>query len=159
MTIQAGSRVPDGTLKTMTPEGPRDVTSASLFDGKRVVLFGVPGAFTPGCSRTHLPGFIQRAEEILAQGVDTIACVAVNDVWVMNAWGEAQGAAGKVTMLADGSGHYITLLGLALDLDHVGMGLRCKRFSMVVQDGVVESVNVDDRAIESTTAAATCGLD
>ena len=158
MSVQAGDQVPEGTLKTMTPDGPEEISSDALFKGKRVVLFGVPGAFTPGCSRVHLPGFIERSAEIHAQGVDTIACVAVNDVWVMSAWGKSQGADGKVTMLADGSGHYITRLGLALDLDAAGMGLRCKRFSMVVQDGVVESVNVDARAIESTTAASTCGL-
>jgi len=158
MTIQAGERVPEGTLKTMTAEGPRDVEASALFGGKRVVLFGVPGAFTPTCSKRHLPGFIERAAEIRSQGVDTIACVSVNDAWVMGAWGEAQGAGDQVLMLADGSGHYTTSLGLSLDLDQAGMGRRCKRFSMVVQDGVVESVHVDTKGLDATSAESTCGL-
>jgi len=158
MTIQVDQTMPAGTLKTMTAEGPVALSTDDIFKDKKVVLFGVPGAFTPGCSRVHLPGYVDAADNIAAKGFDTIACVAVNDAWVMAAWGEAHGATGKVSMLADGSADYVRALGLELDLTAAGMGMRCKRFSMVVNDGVVESINIDDRAIETTAAGATCGL-
>ena len=156
--IKAGDQIPEGVLKTFADESVVEVNPAEFFAGKRVVLFGVPGAFTPGCSRVHLPGYVEGAEAIKGKGFDLIACMAVNDAWVMNAWGDSAGALGKISMLADGSAHYTQALGLELDLAHVGMGMRCKRFSMVIQDGVVESVNVDDRAIDLTSAATTCGL-
>ena len=158
MTISVGETMPQGTLKTMTNDGLIELNTQEFFAGKRVVLFGVPGAFTPGCTRTHLPGYVENASAIKAKGFDEIACIAVNDAWVMAAWGGAAGANGKITMLADGSADYAAALGLQLDLNHVGMGMRCKRFSMVVQDGVVESVNVDDRTIDLTSAASTCSL-
>ena len=158
MTIQVGARIPTTTFKTMVDGAPKEVTSESLFGGKRVVLFGVPGAFTPGCTRTHLPSYVENADQILAKGFDLIACTAVNDAWVMEAWGQAAGAEGKVTMLADGSATFAQTVGLELDLTHVGMGMRCKRFSMVIQDGVVESLNIDDKAIELTAANHTCSL-
>src|SRR5487761_1612202 len=115
MAIKAGDRMPSGVLKVMTKDGPKDVATDDLFRGKKVVLFSVPGAFTPTCDAKHLPGFVQLADQIRAKGVDTIACMAVNDVFVMNAWGKASGAGDKVTMLADGNGDYATALGLTLD--------------------------------------------
>jgi len=156
--IEAGDRVPEGTFKTMTPEGPKALDTNAIFAGKKVVFFGVPGAFTPGCSKVHLPGYIENIDAIRAKGIDSVVCMAVNDVFVMGAWSEDQGADGKVLLVSDGSAHYAKALGLELDLDHVHMGMRCKRFSLVVNDGVVESVNVDTRAIEATTAEQTCGL-
>ena len=156
--IQVGESIPEATFKIMGDNGPQKLTSAEIFGGKRVVMFGVPGAFTPGCTRTHLPGYVEHAEEILAQGFDEIVCVAVNDAWVMDAWGNSVGAQGKVKMLADGSADFARAAGLELDLNHVGMGMRCKRFSMVVQNGIVESLNIDERMIESTSAIHTCGL-
>ena len=156
--IKVGESIPTSTFKTMYSDGPKELTSTSFFAGKRVVIFGVPGAFTPGCTRTHLPGYVKNTEEILAKGFDEIACIAVNDAWVMDAWGKAAGAQGKVTMLADGSADFAKATGLELDLTHVGMGMRCKRFSMIVQDGVVESLNIDDRMIDLTSATHTCDL-
>ena len=158
MTIKVGEPLPAVTFKTMGADGPEELTSESIFGGKRFVLFGVPGAFTPGCTRNHLPDYVNHAEEILARDFDGIACVAVNDLWVMDAWARVTGAHGKVMMLADGSAYFAQAVGLELDLHHVGMGMRCKRFSMVVQDGVVESLNIDDRMIETTSATHTCCL-
>src|SRR5580658_4424617 len=143
MTIKAGDRMPAGTFKRMTREGPKDLTTDELFKGKRVVLFSVPGAFTPTCDAKHLPGFVQLADQILAKGVDTIACVAVNDVFVMNAWGKHSNVADKILMLADGNGHYAKALGLELDASGYGMGTRGQRFAVVVKDGVAEHVDVE----------------
>lgn len=159
MTIHSGQQIPEVTFRTMGTSGPRELSSAEAFNGKRVVIFGVPGAFTPGCTRNHLPDYIENAEIILAKGFDEIFCIAVNDVWVMDAWGKAAGAQGKVTMLSDGGAVFTRAAGLELDLNHVGMGMRCKRFSMVVQDGVVERINIDERFIESTSAMRTCDLE
>jgi peroxiredoxin len=144
MAIQVGERVPAGTLKSMTKEGPRDVTTDDLFKGKKVVLFSVPGAFTPTCDAKHLPGFVQLAEQIKAKGVDTIACLAVNDVFVMSAWGKSAGVADKVLMLADGNATYSKALGLDFDASGFGMGTRGKRFALIVQDGVATSVDVEE---------------
>ena len=143
MAIKAGDRMPAGTLKTMTKEGPKEITTDDLFKGKKVVFFSVPGAFTPTCDAKHLPGFVQLADQILAKGVDTIACTAVNDVFVMNAWGKHSGVADKILMLADGNGTYAKALGLELDASGFGMGTRGQRFAIVVKDGVVEHVNVE----------------
>ena len=143
MAIKAGDRMPSGTLKTMTKDGPKDVTTEELFKGKKVVLFSVPGAFTPTCDAKHLPGFVQLADQIRAKGVDTIACMAVNDVFVMNAWGKHSGVADKILMLADGNGHYAKALGLELDASGYGMGTRGQRFAIIVKDGVAEHVNVE----------------
>ena len=129
MTIKAGERMPAGTLKTMTKDGPKDVTTDELFKGKKVVLFSVPGAFTPTCDAKHLPGFVQLADQIHAKGVDTIACMAVNDVFVMNAWGKASSVGDKIVMLADGNGEYAKALGLELDGKKFGMGTRGQRFA------------------------------
>ncbi len=143
MTIKAGDRMPQGTLKRMTSEGPRDLSTDELFKGKKVVLFSVPGAFTPTCDAKHLPGFLQRAADLKAKGVDTIACMAVNDVFVMNAWGKSSGAGDKVLMLADGNGDYAKALGLTMDASRFGMGTRGQRFALVVEDGTVRHVFVE----------------
>ena len=143
MTIKAGDRMPSGTLKTMTRDGPQNVSTDELFKGKKVVLFSVPGAFTPTCDAKHLPGFVQSAGELKAKGVDTIACMAVNDVFVMNAWGKHSNVGDNVLMLADGNGDYAKALGLELDGRGFGMGMRGQRFAVVVQDGVAKSVFVE----------------
>jgi glutaredoxin/glutathione-dependent peroxiredoxin len=143
MAIKAGERMPEGKFRRMTKDGPKDMTTDELFKGKRVVLFSVPGAFTPTCDAKHLPGFVQLADQILAKGVDTIACMAVNDVFVMNAWGKAQGVGDKVLMLADGNGDYARALGLELDARGFGMGVRGQRFAIIVKDGVATDVEVE----------------
>ena len=158
MVISAGDPMPEGLFRTMTESGVEEVDARAFFAGRRVVLFAVPAVFTPGCTHKHLPGYVDNAEAIKAKGFDEIACMAVSDAWVMHAWSEATGATGKVTMLADGSAEYTEALGLALDLGQFGMGIRSKRFAMVIQDGVVESVEVDARAIELTAAASVCQL-
>lgn len=142
MSIKTGDRIPAATLTTMTASGPSPLTTAELFNGKKVVLFSVPGAFTPTCSAKHLPGFVEHAEEILARGVDTIACVAVNDAFVMNAWGKSA-KADRLLMLADGNGEFARALGLELDATAFGMGQRSQRFALVADDGVVSDVFVE----------------
>jgi peroxiredoxin len=143
MAIKAGERMPAGTLKRMTKEGPKDLSTDELFKGKLVVLFSVPGAFTPTCDAKHLPGFVQLADQIRAKGVDTIACMAVNDVFVMNAWGKASGVGDRILMLADGNGEYARALGLELDAKGYGMGTRGQRFAIIARDGVATHVNVE----------------
>jgi glutaredoxin/glutathione-dependent peroxiredoxin len=143
MTIKAGDPLPKGTLKRMTAEGPRDISTDELFKGKKVILFSVPGAFTPTCDAKHLPGFLQNAQALKGKGIDTIACMAVNDVFVMNAWGKAQGAGDKVLMLADGNGDYSRALGLTMDASRFGMGTRGQRFAIVAEDGVAKKVYVE----------------
>ncbi len=143
MTIKVGDKMPAGTLKRMTKEGPKDISTDELFKGKRVVLFSVPGAFTPTCDAKHLPGFVELADSIRARGVDTIACMAVNDVFVMNAWGKSSSVGEKILMLADGNGDYAKELGLELDAKGYGMGVRGQRFALVVKDGTVTHVNVE----------------
>jgi len=152
MTIKIGDTLPAGEFKTMTDDGPTTISTDEIFSGKTVVLFAVPGAFTPGCSMKHMPGFVQQADAIKAKGVDTIACMAVNDVFVMDAWGRDQKANGEILMLADGSGDYTAKLGLELDATKFGMGRRCKRFSMLVDDGVVKSLNIDDSGVDKSSA-------
>jgi glutaredoxin/glutathione-dependent peroxiredoxin len=143
MAIKAGDKMPAGKFKRMTKEGPKDMTTDELFSGKRVVLFSVPGAFTPTCDARHLPGFVQLADQILAKGVNTIACMAVNDVFVMNAWGKASGVGDKILMLADGNGEYAKALGLELDGKAHGLGMRGQRFAIVVKDGVATNVEIE----------------
>jgi glutaredoxin/glutathione-dependent peroxiredoxin len=143
MTIKAGDKIPSAKLKTMTAEGPKDITTDEIFSGKKVVLFAVPGAFTPTCSAKHLPGFVEKAAQIKGAGVDTIACLSVNDAFVMGAWGKDQKVDTKVLMLADGSAAFTKALGLELDLTGPGMGVRSKRYAMVVDDGVVKTLNVE----------------
>ncbi|HEV2285037.1 MAG TPA: peroxiredoxin [Steroidobacteraceae bacterium] len=153
MAIKAGERMPAGTFKRMTREGPKDLTTEELFKGKRVVLFSVPGAFTPTCDAKHLPGFVQLADQILAKGVDTIACMAVNDVFVMNAWGKASSVGDKVLMLADGNGDYARALGLEMDGSKFGMGMRGKRFALIVKDGVATTVDIEEPGQFKVSAA------
>jgi glutaredoxin/glutathione-dependent peroxiredoxin len=143
MTIKAGDTMPKGTLKRMTSEGPKDISTDELFKGKKVVLFSVPGAFTPTCDAKHLPGFVQNAQALKGKGIDTIACMAVNDVFVMNAWGKSQNAGDKVMMLADGNGEYARSLGLTMDASRFGMGTRGQRFAIVVEDGVARKIYVE----------------
>lgn len=154
MTIQVGDTLPSGSFKVKTSDGIDDLSSDDLFNGKKVVLFSLPGAFTPTCSAKHLPGYISNADALKAKGVDEIACLAVNDAFVMGAWGEAQGAAGKVTMLADGSGTYTNALGMELDLGGLGLGVRGKRFAMVVDDGKVTHLAEEPNPGELDVSAA-----
>ncbi len=142
MTIKAGDPLPEATFTTMGADGPEPV-GAEFFKGRTVALFSVPGAFTPTCSARHLPGFVEKADAILARSVDAIACTAVNDVFVMGAWGKAGGADGKVTMLADGNGDFASAIGLTMDGSKFGMGTRGQRWSMLVADGVVKTLNVE----------------
>src|SRR5579872_1592604 len=153
MTIKAGDRMPAGTFKRMTKEGPKDLSSEELFKGKRVVLFSVPGAFTPTCDAKHLPGFVQLADQIRAKGVDTVACMSVNDVFVMNAWGKASSVGDKILMLADGNGEYAKALGLELDAKGYGMGMRGQRFAIVVQDGTAKHVEIEQPGQFKVSAA------
>ncbi len=143
MTIKAGDRMPEGKFTRMGKDGPQKVTTEELFKGKKVVLFSVPGAFTPTCDAKHLPGFVELADQIKAKGVDTIACTAVNDVFVMNAWGKSGGVGEKILMLADGNGEYAKALGLELNATGFGMGTRGQRFAIIVKDGVATHVNVE----------------
>ncbi|WP_448664984.1 peroxiredoxin [Sphingomonas sp. CJ20] len=143
MTIQLGDRVPTTSFVKVTEAGPEQISSDDFFAGRRVALFSVPGAFTPTCSAKHLPGFVEKADALKAKGVDEIACTAVNDAFVMAAWGKASGVEGKVSMLADGNGDFPKALGLEMDGSKFGMGTRGQRFSMVVNDGVVEQLNVE----------------
>lgn len=154
MTIKAGDKMPQGTFGVMTAEGPGAMTTDELFGGKKVVLFSVPGAFTPACSAKHLPGFVEHAGALQAKGVDTIACLAVNDVFVMNAWGQDQGVADKVLMLADGNADYTKALGLELDARGFGMGVRGERFAIVVDDGVATQVHREAAASDVKASAA-----
>lgn len=143
MAIAAGDRMPSGTFGVMTENGPGALTTDQLFAGKKVVLVSVPGAFTPTCSMNHLPGFVDNADDIYSKGVDTIACMAVNDVFVMDAWGKDRGVGDKVVMLADGNGDYARALGLELDASGFGMGQRGQRFAIIVDDGVATHVAVE----------------
>jgi peroxiredoxin len=154
MTISVGDKMPQGTLMTMGPDGPAPVSSSELFDGKTVVLFGLPGAFTPTCSAKHLPGYIDNAAALKAKGVDTIACMSVNDAFVMGAWGNDQNAGDAVSMLADGSADYTRALGLELDLSARGMGVRATRFSLLVEDGTVKAVNIEENPGEAAASGA-----
>jgi len=144
MTIKVGDTLPEATFMTMTADGPSPITTDDLFKGKKVALFAVPGAFTPTCSARHLPGFKDQAGAFKDKGVDVIACVSVNDVFVMGAWGKSQEVGDAVMMLADGNGAFTTALGLELDGSKFGMGKRSQRYSMVVTDGVVETLNVEE---------------
>lgn len=158
MTITVGDKLPEGTLMTMGENGPQPVTSADLFAGKKVLLFAVPGAFTPGCSMTHLPGYVLNADAIKAQGVDTIACLSVNDAFVMGAWGDSQNAE-AILMLADGNGDYTKALGLELDGRDFGMGVRSQRYAMIVNDGVVEHLNIEEGpGVDVSSAETMLGL-
>ncbi len=152
MSISVGDKIPSATLHIMGENGPTAVSTDDVFSGKKVVLFAVPGAFTPGCSMTHLPGYVVNADKILAAGVDTIACVSVNDAFVMDAWGKAQNAE-HLMMLADGNGEFTEALGLELDGRGFGLGSRSQRYAMIVDDGTVSVLNVEPGAGVDVSAA------
>jgi peroxiredoxin len=154
MTIKVGDRIPSATLQTMGDSGPQPVKTDDFFKGRKVALFAVPGAFTPTCSNQHLPGFVQNADKLKQKGIDEIACLSVNDAFVMGAWGKDQQCGGKVTMLADGSGQFTKALGLEFDLTERGLGVRSKRFSMIVDDGVVKQLNIEENPGEAKTSGA-----
>lgn len=145
MTIKVGDKIPAVALKTMGAEGPVNISTDEIFAGKKVLLFAVPGAFTPGCTLTHLPGYVVNADKIKAKGVDTIACMAVNDAFVMDAWGKSQNAE-ELLMLGDGNGDFTAALGLELDGTGFGLGKRSQRFAMLVDDGTVTHLNVEPGA-------------
>lgn len=153
MTITPGSTIPTATVYEMTPDGPQGVTTDELFKGKRVVMFGIPGAFTPTCSAHHLPGFVQHADRLREKGIDSLICMAVNDAFVMGAWGKDQGVGDAVRMIADGDGELTKAMGMELDLSGKGLGLRCQRFALVVNDGVIERVEIDPAGTFEFTSA------
>jgi peroxiredoxin len=143
MAIKVGDKMPPGTLTLATKDGPQKVSAEDFFKGKKVALFSVPGAFTPTCDAKHLPGFVEKAAELKSKGIGTIACMSVNDAFVMKAWGKAQNVEGKVDMIADGNAEYTKALGLEMDASGFGMGTRGQRFSLLIDDGVVKQVNVE----------------
>jgi peroxiredoxin len=145
MTIAVGDKIPDVEVRTMGAEGPTTVRTGEVLGTGKVVLFAVPGAFTPGCSKIHLPGFVARADEVRAKGIDTIACIAVNDAWVMDAWGKAQGTDDKILMLADGNGEFTRAMGLEFDGGGIGLGNRSRRYAAVVDNGVITSLDVEEK--------------
>ena len=158
MTLQTGDRIPACTLKTMGEKGPQDISTQQIFNGKKVLLFAVPGAFTPGCSMTHLPGYVVNADKIKAAGVDTIVCMAVNDAFVMGAWGDARNAS-ELLMLADGNGEFTAALGLELDGSGFGLGARSQRFALIADDGIVTHLNVEPGGgIDVSSAETMMGL-
>jgi peroxiredoxin len=144
MTIKVGDRLPNATFMTMTADGPKPKTTDEIFKGKKVVLFAVPGAFTPTCHKNHMPGFVTNFDKIKGKGIDAIAVTAVNDVFVMDAWSKASGSDGKIEALADGSGDFATAIGLSVDLGPRGLGTRSQRYAMIVDDGVVKTLNIED---------------
>jgi len=143
MTIAVGDTIPDVEVRTMGAEGPQPVRTGEVLGSGKVVLFAVPGAFTPGCSRVHLPGYVENFDALKEKGVDVVACVAVNDPWVMQAWADAQGVEGRILMLADGNGDFTKALGLEADLSIAGLGLRSQRYAAVIEDGKVTSLQVE----------------
>ncbi|MBC8092933.1 MAG: peroxiredoxin [Pseudonocardia sp.] len=154
MTIAVGDRLPEATLHTMTADGPTTVSSTDALGTGRVVLFAVPGAFTPGCSTVHLPGFVEGGAELKAKGVDTIACVAVNDPFVLDAWGKAHGVGDDILMLSDGNAEFTTAMGLLLDGSGFGLGQRSQRYAAVLQDGVFTSLEVDGTGIDLSSCSS-----
>ena len=154
MTIAIGDKLPAATFKEKTADGPVEITTDQLFGGKRVVLFAVPGAFTPTCSLNHLPGYLENRDAILARGVDDIAVLAVNDWHVMGAWATATGAAGKLRFIADWDAAFTKALGMDIDLSAGTLGMRSKRYSMLVEDGVVKTLNVEESPGQATVSAA-----
>ena len=144
MALKSGDKIPAVTLKQATAEGPKDVTTAELFGGKKVVLFALPGAFTPTCSAKHLPGFVEKAAELKAKGVDSIVCLSVNDAFVMGAWGKDQKVGDKVKMVADGGAEFTRAMGLDFDASKFGMGVRSQRYAAIIEDGVIRKLSVEE---------------
>jgi len=153
MTVQSGDKIPSATLKVMGEKGPQDLTTDEIFAGKKVVLFAVPGAFTPTCSNAHLPSYVVNADKIKAAGVDNIVCVSVNDAFVMSAWGQAQNAE-EIIMAADGNGDFTKALGLEMDGTGFGMGMRSQRYALIAEDGVITTLNVEKGGYEVSAAEA-----
>ncbi|MCH2549157.1 MAG: peroxiredoxin [Alphaproteobacteria bacterium] len=153
MALQVGDQIPEGELRCKTSEGVKPVSIKELFQNKRVVLFAVPGAFTPTCSARHLPGFVENVEKIKSKGIDTVACMSVNDVFVMDAWGKDQNTGDKIIMLADGAADYTKKLGLELDLNATGLGIRCKRFAMIIDNEIIKDVVVEEAGKFGETSA------
>jgi peroxiredoxin len=160
MPINVGDRLPDATFTTMSPEGPKPMTTAEIFGGKKVALFAVPGAYTPTCHRQHMPGFVMRIDELKGKGFDAIACTSVNDIFVLTAWAKDTQAFGKILMLADGSADFAKKAGLDIDLTARGLGVRSKRYSMIVEDGVVKALNVEEAPPnhDVSSAEALCSM-
>jgi len=154
MTIEAGERLPEATLKLVTPEGAKDVSVSEYFGGRKIVLFGVPGAFTPTCSNSHLPGFLENNDAILARGAHRVAVISTNDHYVMAAWARFTGAEGRIDFLADGNGTFVEALGLQTDMTARGLGMRCKRFSMIVVDGRVALLNIESKPGQAVDSGA-----
>ena len=159
MTISVGDKLPEASFTVMGANGPEQRSTHDIFDGKTVVLFAVPGAFTPTCHMTHLPGFLDNVDAFKTKGVDEVACTAINDVFVMDAWGKSLGTGDKITLLADGSGAFAKAAGLDLDLDEAGLGLRSKRYAMLVVDGTVKTLNIEENASVAETSSAQTLLD
>ncbi len=159
MPIRAGERVPSATFKQLTDNGVANIDTETLLKGRKVILFGLPGAYTPVCSAYHLPGFVAKADELKAKDIDAIACISVNDPFVMQAWGKEHGADGNVMMLADADGSFTRAAGLSFDMPEFGLSGRSERYSMVVEDGVVKTINVEKSALDhGISSAATCML-
>jgi peroxiredoxin len=152
--IQVGERIPEVTLTRMTDQGPQRIKTSELFAGKRVVVFGLPGAFTPTCSNRHLPGYVEKADELRQKGVDQIVCLSVNDAFVMDAWGKSQQVGDRVMMLADGAADFTRAIGMEIDMSGYGMGVRSKRYSMLVEDGVVKQINLEENPGEAKQSGA-----
>ena len=159
MPIAIGDPIPDVTLLTMVDGAPAEVSSREVLGTGRVVLFAVPGAFTPGCSRVHLPGYKEHAEDLAGKGVDRIACLSVNDVYVMDAWGEAHDVTGTIMMLADGLAEFTRAVGLEIEVTRNALGLRSQRYAMVIQDGIVEDLLLEENGLSVANSAASCVLD
>lgn len=155
MTIKVGDALPETTFTLMGDEGPKPVTTAEFFGGRKVAMFAVPGAYTPTCSKQHMPGFVANSAEFKGKGIDAIACTSVNDIFVLTAWAKDTGAEGKITMLADGSADFAKKIGLEIDLNGRGLGMRSKRYSMIVDNGVVAVLNVEDAPPQHDKSSAT----
>lgn len=160
MTISVGDRLPETKFFVMGPEGPQPKTTSEVFSGRKVALFAVPGAFTPTCHQKHMPGFLERLDEIKSKGVDAVCCTAVNDVFVLTQWGKETGAAGRVELLSDGAAEFAKATGLDIDLSGFGLGVRSKRYAMLVDDGVVKVLNIDEAPPEhdKSSAATLCSM-
>lgn len=160
MSLKAGDRLPDATFRTLTAEGVKELKTSDVFAGRKVVLFAVPAAFSPTCSQTHLPGYVKHHDAIIAGGVDTIACVSANDVWVLDAWAAQAGAKGKILMLSDGNLEFTSAAGMELDARVVGEGFRSQRYAAVVDDGVITDIKIDDKPwlADASSAESLCQL-
>lgn len=154
MTIAIGDKFPDSSFKIMSEDGPRDISSSEIFSGKRIVLFALPGAFTPTCHREHLPGYIDNLEVIKSKGIDDVYVLSVNDIWVMNAWAKSTNGLGKIGFLADGSAEVTTALGMDVNTGPGGMGIRSKRYSMLLEDEIVKTLNIEEKRGQTVNSGA-----